>query len=136
MWQQAVLGIRPEHLRVESTGPLHTVVNVVAPVLSQRVQYVYSMLAGRRLVARLPEELRLAAGDPLSLDVPESALQLFDHESQQRLPDATIRRSWLWAAIGLLMGCAQLAFACAPLGQRLRLSSRHLNHTHSRACGG
>ena len=89
--QQVVLGVRPEHLRVEPAGPLHTVVDVVEPVLSQRVQYVYFMLAGRRLVARLPEDLRLAVGDPLSLAMPESALHLFDHESRQRLPDATGR---------------------------------------------
>jgi ABC-type sugar transport system ATPase subunit len=68
--QQVVLGIRPEHLRVEPAGPLHTVVDLVEPVLSQRVQHVYFMFAGRRLVARLPEELRLAVGDPLSLAMP------------------------------------------------------------------
>ena len=87
--QRVVLGIRPEHLCLEPTGRLRTVVDVVEPVFSQRVQFVYFVLAGCRLVARLPEETHLAAGDPLSLAVPESALHLFDHDSRQRLPEET-----------------------------------------------
>jgi len=86
--QRVLVGIRAEDIRYEATSPLRVQVELVEPIFSQRVQLGYFMLGDRRLVAQLPEQVRLQAGDPLPVAFPEEALHLFDAETEIRLRES------------------------------------------------
>ncbi|MDI7276213.1 MAG: ATP-binding cassette domain-containing protein [Anaerolineae bacterium] len=86
--QRVLVGIRAEDLRYDAASSLRLQVDLVEPIYSQRVQLVYFLLGERRLVAQLPEQMRLQPGDPLPLAFAEEALHLFDAETELRLPEA------------------------------------------------
>jgi ABC-type sugar transport system ATPase subunit len=87
--RQAVLaGLRPEHLRYDPDSPFRPVVEVVAPIFSQRVQLVYFSLGEARLVARIPGDVRVQPGDSLPLAASAHDLHLFSPDTEARLPEA------------------------------------------------
>ena len=90
---QAVLaGLRPEHLRYDPQSAFRPLVEVLAPIFSQRVQLAYFTLGGLRLVAQIPDQVRVQPGDPLPLTVAPEGLHLFDPETEARLPEAPAQR--------------------------------------------
>jgi len=76
---QAVLGIRPEHLIAQPDGPIRTTVSVVEPLGSDTL--VYFDFDGRRHVARVPPELAVTAGAPIGLGFDAAKVHLFDAAS-------------------------------------------------------
>jgi ABC-type sugar transport system ATPase subunit len=80
--------VREEDVRYDSASPLKVQIELVEPIFSQRVQLAHFTLGDRRLVALLPEEVRLQVGDRLPVAFPEEALHLFDAETELRLPES------------------------------------------------
>ncbi len=87
--QRVIVGVRPEHMRYDPHSPFRPQAEVVEPIFTQRVQLTYFMLGDRRLVAQVPEDVRLQPGDPLPLAIPADALHLFAPDTEARLPEAS-----------------------------------------------
>ncbi len=83
--QVVLAGVRPEHWQHAPHSSFRPEVEVVEPIFSQRVQYVYFMLLGTRLMAQVPDDIRIRPGDALPLEVRSDALHLFDPKTEARL---------------------------------------------------
>ncbi|CAM3737373.1 ABC transporter ATP-binding protein [Roseateles saccharophilus] len=81
--QGVVLGIRPEHLRLQDDGRWRATVQLVEPMGNHQV--VWMTLGGQGLSALVHDGRRVAAGDTLAFDLDESRLSIFDAGSEQRL---------------------------------------------------
>jgi ABC-type sugar transport system ATPase subunit len=82
--QGQIAGFRPEHLRPRGDGiRLPAQVDVVEYLGDE--QLVHFTVAERTLVAKLPVEERLAAGDDVELVVPPDKVVLFDAETELAL---------------------------------------------------
>jgi multiple sugar transport system ATP-binding protein len=75
---EAVLGVRPEHIRIgEGPGAIRVRVEMVEPMGADML--IWSRLPdGAALSIRGSAEMRVAAGDELSVVLPPDALSLFD----------------------------------------------------------
>ena len=81
--QSVVLGVRPEHLRLQDDGRWRATVELVEPMGNHQV--VWMKLGGQGFSALVHDGRRIVAGDVLGFDVEESALNVFDAASEQRL---------------------------------------------------
>ncbi len=87
-----VVGLRPEHLEV-ANGPapdaatIPAVVDVVEYLGDEQLVHLHS--GEINLVAKLPVDRQLTAGQPVTLAVPAEKLYLFDSESEQTLDVVT-----------------------------------------------
>jgi sn-glycerol 3-phosphate transport system ATP-binding protein len=80
----AVLGLRPEHLRLDPQGPLELRVDVVESLGGQK--YVYGMLAAElSLTLSVDPALHPAEGDVLRVSPLAEHLHLFDAATKERL---------------------------------------------------
>jgi len=81
--QKLVLGLRPEHLRLQADGRWRATVELVEPMGNHQV--VWMKLGEQGLSALVHDGRRVAAGDVLAFDLDESALNVFDASSELRL---------------------------------------------------
>jgi len=81
--QNVVLGIRPEHLRLQDDGRWRATVQLVEPMGNHQV--VWMTLGEQNLSALVHDGRRVAAGDTLAFDLDETMLSVFDAASEQRL---------------------------------------------------
>jgi multiple sugar transport system ATP-binding protein len=81
--QRVVLGIRPEHLRLQTDGRWRASVQLVEPMGNHQV--VWMKLGDQAFSVLVHDGRRVAAGDTLAFDIDESALSVFDAASEQRL---------------------------------------------------
>jgi multiple sugar transport system ATP-binding protein len=82
--QSVVVGIRPEHLRLQDDGRWRASVQLVEPMGNHQV--VWLQLGEQTLSALVHDGRRVSAGDTLGFDLDESMLSVFDAASEQRLP--------------------------------------------------
>jgi multiple sugar transport system ATP-binding protein len=82
--QSVVVGIRPEHLRLQDDGRWRASVQLVEPMGNHQV--VWLQLGDQTLSALVHDGRRVAAGDTLGFDLDESLLSVFDAATEQRLP--------------------------------------------------
>jgi len=82
--QDVVVGIRPEHLRLQDDGRWRATVQLVEPMGNHQV--VWMQLGSQNLSAIVHDGRRIAAGETLGFDIDESMLSVFDAVSEQRLP--------------------------------------------------
>ena len=81
--QQLVLGIRPEHVRLQSDGRWRATVQLVEPMGNHQV--VWMQLGAQTISALVHDGRRLAMGDTVAFDIDETALNVFDATTEQRL---------------------------------------------------
>jgi multiple sugar transport system ATP-binding protein len=81
--QAVVLGVRPEHLRLQDDGRWRATVELVEPMGNHQV--VWMKLGAQGLSVLVHDGRRIAAGDTVAFDLDESALSLFDAASEQRI---------------------------------------------------
>ena len=81
--QAVVLGVRPEHLRLQADGRWRATVELVEPMGNHQV--VWMKLGEQGFSALVHDGRRIAAGDTVAFDLDESALSLFDASTEQRL---------------------------------------------------
>ena len=81
--QAVVLGVRPEHLRLQDDGRWRATVELVEPMGNHQV--VWMKLGAQTLSVLVHDGRRVAAGDTVAFDLDESALNLFDAASEQRI---------------------------------------------------
>jgi multiple sugar transport system ATP-binding protein len=79
-----IVGFRPEHVRATNgdSGALRLAARVDAVEYLGDEQHVHFTAAGAALVAKLPVEQRIAAGETVSFSVPRQRIHLFDAESE------------------------------------------------------
>jgi ABC-type sugar transport system ATPase subunit len=77
------LGVRPEHLRLSSTG-VPAEVTLVELIGSEAL--VHLRAGGHELVARVSATARPAAGDAVQVEIRRRDVHLFDAESGERVP--------------------------------------------------
>jgi ABC-type sugar transport system ATPase subunit len=82
-----VIGLRPEHFNVANGGEHAATVPAVVEVVEYLgdEQLVHLRAGEIPLVAKLPVEPRLAAGEPVALAVALDKLYLFDQDSESAL---------------------------------------------------
>lgn len=81
---EAVLGARPEDIRLSDTGGLRAVIRVVEPVGSEI--YVHLDTAdGQRVIIRAPADASAAVDDRVALDIPPGKVHLFRADTGQRV---------------------------------------------------
>ena len=84
-----VVGFRPEHVRLASEGSADSDVRI--PAVADVVEYLgdeqlVHLHAGEvKLVAKLPIEQRVRAGEDICLTLPPSRLHLFDRQNEQSI---------------------------------------------------
>jgi multiple sugar transport system ATP-binding protein len=83
--RSVTLGIRAEHFHFDPSGSLRGEVVLVEPLLAERAQLVYVEQGSLRIVARLPDEVRLQMGQAITLAVDVDATHLFDPRTGKRL---------------------------------------------------
>jgi multiple sugar transport system ATP-binding protein len=81
--QNVVLGVRPEHMRLQSDGRWRATVELVEPMGNHQV--VWMKLGEQGFSVVVHDGRRISAGEALALDIDESALNVFDAASEQRL---------------------------------------------------
>ena len=81
--QALVLGVRPEHLRLQDDGRWRATVELVEPMGNHQV--VWMKLGAQGFSALVHDGRRIAAGDVLGFDLDESALNVFDGATEQRI---------------------------------------------------
>jgi multiple sugar transport system ATP-binding protein len=82
---QAVLGIRPEDLRVEGAGPVHAKLTLVESLGHER-HLILRLDDGQSLVARQRSEAPVpSGGEAVSLTTTPDALHLFDPATERRV---------------------------------------------------
>jgi multiple sugar transport system ATP-binding protein len=89
---EAVLGIRPEHWMVAPEGgqAFAMQVEITEPLGSDT--FVFGMIEGMRIVARVAADVQVAAGDRLPLHPDFERAHLFDAGSGKALPWAAVSR--------------------------------------------
>ncbi len=80
-------GVRPEHLEAVGEAEADVVMHVESVELLGADNYVYGMLSGQAVAARVPHGLRPIAGSRLPLRLKPSSLHLFDKTTQRRVSD-------------------------------------------------
>ncbi len=85
--QSVLVGVRPEHLRLDPQSAFRATIDLVEPIFAQRLQLVYFMLGNRRLVAQVSEDLHVQPGDTLPLAINVEAIHLFSPDGESRLPE-------------------------------------------------
>ena len=81
--QAVVLGVRPEHIRLQDDGRWRATVELVEPMGNHQV--VWMKLGTQGFSALVHDGRRVAAGDVLAFDLDESALSVFDATAETRL---------------------------------------------------
>ncbi len=81
--QAVVLGVRPEHIRLQDDGRWRATVELVEPMGTHQV--VWMKLGTQGFSALVHDGRRVAAGDVLAFDLDESALSVFDATTETRL---------------------------------------------------
>jgi len=81
---EVILGVRPEHLRIEANGPVRAKVRAVEWLGHETL---VTLDAGdAELIARLAHAPDVAVGDEVGLDADPQRLHLFDAATAERLP--------------------------------------------------
>ncbi|HEY8876480.1 MAG TPA: ABC transporter ATP-binding protein [Roseateles sp.] len=81
--QSLVLGIRPEHVRLQSDGRWRATVQLVEPMGNHQV--VWMKLGEQGFSVLVHDGRRITAGEELAFDIEEPALNIFDAGTEQRL---------------------------------------------------
>ncbi|MFN3860287.1 MAG: ABC transporter ATP-binding protein [Roseateles sp.] len=81
--QRLVLGIRPEHVRIQEGGRWQASVQLVEPMGNHQV--VWLQLGAQTLSLLDHDGRRIAMGDTLAFDIDEAALSVFDATTELRL---------------------------------------------------
>ncbi|WP_134499794.1 ABC transporter ATP-binding protein [Microvirga pakistanensis] len=81
-----VLGIRPEHYRLDPAGPIRLVVDVVEPTGSE--SHIYGRVDQAAIRAVFRERISVRPGETLQLAVNPEKVHLFDASTGLRLPGA------------------------------------------------
>jgi multiple sugar transport system ATP-binding protein len=81
--QSAVLGVRPEHIRIEANGPLSGVVSLVEPMGSHQVVWIS---CGEHLLSAIVQDARtFAPGAQLAFSIDAQRVSLFDPHSERAI---------------------------------------------------
>jgi multiple sugar transport system ATP-binding protein len=86
--KDVLIGFRPEDLEI---GPGNGSAGVRIPAKVDVVEYlgheelIHAQAEGHEIVALVPSEKRVQAGDSIEFQVPDDKLHVFDPESEQRL---------------------------------------------------
>ena len=83
----AILGVRPEHVLIESGGPIGAEVTVVEYFGSHWIAALDTPFGA--LKAAVPKHLHPRAGDRLAVRLRSDRIVLFDRKTTKRLPSAT-----------------------------------------------
>lgn len=86
--REVTAGVRAEHLAPTSAlaeARLLLSVEVIEPLVQERMQLVHGSAGGQRVVAKLPADLAVRRGDVLPLCARPEHLHLFDPVSRRRL---------------------------------------------------
>ncbi|MGO4387885.1 ABC transporter ATP-binding protein [Microvirga sp. 2YAF29] len=81
-----ILGIRPEHYRLDPAGPIRLVVDVVEPTGSE--SHIYGHVGPSEVRAVLRERISVSPGETLRLSVEPEKVHLFDADTGMRLSGA------------------------------------------------
>jgi len=81
--QAVVIGIRPEHVRIEAGGPYAGTISLVEPMGNHQVAWIDQ--GGRLLSAIVPESLALRADEAVRFGVDAARACLFDQATEVRL---------------------------------------------------
>ncbi len=81
--QKLVLGIRPEHVRLQSDGRWRATVQLVEPMGNHQV--VWMKLGEQGFSVLVHDGRRITAGEELAFDIEASALNIFDAGTERRL---------------------------------------------------
>ncbi|HEY0956721.1 MAG TPA: ABC transporter ATP-binding protein [Roseateles sp.] len=81
--QAVVLGVRPEHVRLQADGRWRATVELVEPMGNYQV--VWMKLGAQAMSVLVHDGRRIAMGDTLAFDIDETALGVFDATTEQRL---------------------------------------------------
>ncbi len=81
--QSVVLGIRPEHVRLQADGRWRATVELVEPMGNHQVVWMKSGDQGLSVVVH--DGRRITAGETLAFDIDETLLSVFDAASELRL---------------------------------------------------
>ncbi|MEO6278919.1 ABC transporter ATP-binding protein [Roseateles sp.] len=81
--QSVVLGVRPEHVRLQEAGRWRATVQLVEPMGNHQV--VWMQFGEQAFSTLVHDGRRIAAGDVLAFDIDESLLSVFDATSELRL---------------------------------------------------
>jgi sn-glycerol 3-phosphate transport system ATP-binding protein len=81
---EITLGIRPEHLHLDSAGALKLKVVLVEALGADTLVYGRLGATGETLIARVPGTVKVAMGDALSLRVAAQDLHVFDRATGKR----------------------------------------------------
>jgi len=83
-----ILGIRPEHYRLDSAGPIRLMVDVVEPTGSE--SHIYGHVDQSEVRAVFRERISASPGETLQLSVEPEKIHLFDMTSGMRLSGASM----------------------------------------------
>ena len=83
--RKVTIGVRPEHLAPSAPSAASFVGSVEMVEALGADTLVHVAVAGRSIIARLPQSARAAVGEPLALAAPADRIYVFDAESGQRL---------------------------------------------------
>ena len=84
--RELLVGIRPEHVSVSpSPGDLSLQVEVVEPLVQERMQLVHGRVDGQSFVAKVDGERRVHVGETLPLRVDGKRVHLFQRDTRVRL---------------------------------------------------
>jgi sn-glycerol 3-phosphate transport system ATP-binding protein len=83
--RKVTVGVRPEHLAPSAPSAANFVGSVEMVEALGADTLVHVAVAGRSVIARLPQSARAAVGEPLALAAPADRIYIFDVESGQRL---------------------------------------------------
>ena len=81
--QKLVLGVRPEHIRLQPNGRWQAPVQLVEPMGNHQV--VWMQLQGQTLSALVHDGRPIEMGEVLAFDIDDSRLNVFDASSELRL---------------------------------------------------
>ncbi|MFC0132578.1 ABC transporter ATP-binding protein [Massilia eurypsychrophila] len=81
--QRAVLGVRPEHIRIEAGGALAATVALVEPMGNHQV--VWLACAGQQLSVVVQDSRHFTHGQAVSLNIDAARVSLFDPDSGKAL---------------------------------------------------
>ncbi|MFG6429948.1 ABC transporter ATP-binding protein [Roseateles sp. LYH14W] len=84
--QNVVLGVRPEHVRLQADGRWRATVQLVEPMGNHQV--VWMKLGEQGFSVLVHDGRRVTAGEELAFDIDEPLLSVFDAASEQRLPSS------------------------------------------------
>lgn len=82
---RVILGVRPEHFRLDENGDITTKVEMIEPLFAERAQIVYTVAGVQRITVWLPLDISIQRGDLLRLSIVADQVHLFDYKTQARL---------------------------------------------------